>query len=558
MFRGADVNSRTSNGMTPIMAAVSKGHFKSAQSLAKLGANLKLTDKSDQSIIHLAAKKDKHQVIEKLLQTEEWLSKIDENDLYDNTPLHLACSQGHMKSVEVLLNLGASIENKNEDERTPFLLAAKKGHNEVVEFLLKRFENKDNLKNKSDGDSNPASPLAPSRTQIRTNLVNDSDEDENSALHLAASKSMTNTVEVLLKFKADVRKRNMKGWTPLESAAAAGSYKCVLRLLDAGAEVNPISKGDDTPLHLAAMKGHTIVTKLLLERGAKVSSKNKDKKNALDLAIQYSNISVAKVILDSKQWRDAMTSSSRRANGLPTTPMRMLIRKFPSLATQVLDKCITPVEMDSKNTNNEDEDDEMLKAKPENSENKDDHEEDGSKEDTKEQIDVEALADRNKKPAPTENQKYNFDFTFLEDSYLKDMYNKENFGLEERIDHHKKLQELDLDEGYTRDSLYNSKNHPLMIMSRHQQILLKHPLCLALLSHKWSRFKKIFWFYNLFYLLYLGLITTYVLMGQNLLAGSQETMNNIRWTTMGFIAFGLLIDIYDAFKVNLNKQDKVF
>ena len=130
------------------------------------------------------------------------------------------------------------------------------------------------------------------------------------------------------------------------------------------------------------------------------------------------------------------------------------------------------------------------------------------------------------------------------------MYNKENLGLGARILRRKKLQELDMDVFYTKDSLYSSRNHPLMIMSRHQQILLKHPLCLALLSHKWSRFKKIFWFYNFFYLLYLGLITTYVLMGQNLLAGSQDTMDKIRWITVAFIAFGLLIDIYDAFKVN--------
>ena len=525
--------------MTPIMAAVTNGYLESAGYLAEKNADLKIRDKNDQSIIHLAAKNNKHKVI-KLLQKK---SNIDENDLFDNTPLHMACSKGHKLTVEVLLNLGAAIENKNEDERTPFLLAAENGHDDVVECLLDKYESK--------------KPLNSEKEKERKHLLNDSDEDDNSALHLAASKKMTRTVELLLRFKADFRKRNMKGWTPLECAAASGSRKCVLSLLDAGADVDPRRKGKDveTPLQLAAIKGHTKVIKLLLERGADVTRENKKKKNALELAIEHGNISVARIILDGEKWREAMSSSHKRqTTGLPETPMRMLIRKFPSLATQVLDKCITPPDqMDS----DEEEDkatnvDSVIKGK-----NVDDESE------TK-PIDPEALGYDMRLNEKRNKKKYEFDFTFLEDSYLKEnekeMEKRDEMQKKEKMKnagHWEKFQgwynaEQQKEEGELRhgwENLNNIRNHPLMVMSRHQQVLLKHPLCLALLSHKWDQFKMLFWLYNIFYLFYLGLITTYVLMGQNLLYGSQMDMDIIWWTTLVFIIIGLSLDLYEIHKV---------
>ena len=160
------------------MAAIENGHLKSAEYLAKIGAELKIRDKSDQTIFHLAAKNYIHQVIEKMVQHKDGSdqdhhdnqSSIDENDLYDNTPLHLACSNGHCKTVEVLLNLGAAIENKDDVERTPFILAAKNGHVDVVEFLLERFEKKKVPLRKSGNENASTLQLAAAKNQIKNIL----------------------------------------------------------------------------------------------------------------------------------------------------------------------------------------------------------------------------------------------------------------------------------------------------------------------------------------------------------------------------------------------------
>ena len=305
------MNKRTLNGATPIMAALCHGHLKSAKILVENGADMHIKDKNDQSIIHLAASINMHKVIEKILKGKEIENdpnkkpKLDDNDQFENTPLHLACSKGNQESVKVLIALGAAIENKNEDEMTPFLLAAENGHADVVEWLLDKFE-------------------------TNKHLLNDTDEGENSALHLAASRNLSKTVEVLLNHKADFRKRNMKGQTPLDCAAANGSYKCALKILDAGAEIDSIEQkrnGHLTPLQLTAKEGHANVTKLLLERGAKVTSRTWDEKSALELAIEHNHLSVIKVILESDCWKTALSEYSIRKRKMQT-PMRMLISEF--------------------------------------------------------------------------------------------------------------------------------------------------------------------------------------------------------------------------------------
>ena len=110
--------------------------------------------------------------------------------------------------MRVLIDHGADIDNKNEDEKTPFHMSAANGHTDVVKYLL----------------------------EVDKTAVNDKDEDDNTALHLAATNKMTNTLEILLENGSSVHEKNDNFWTPLDCAAAAGAYKCVLKLLEHGSK----------------------------------------------------------------------------------------------------------------------------------------------------------------------------------------------------------------------------------------------------------------------------------------------------------------------------------
>ena len=54
----------------------------------------------------------------------------------EQTPLHVACWNGHLDAVRALLLVKADVESRDKDEWTPLLCAASKGHNEIVQTLL--------------------------------------------------------------------------------------------------------------------------------------------------------------------------------------------------------------------------------------------------------------------------------------------------------------------------------------------------------------------------------------------------------------------------------------
>mgnify|MGYP001335026529 CR=1 FL=1 len=292
----------------------------------------------------------------------------------------------------------------------------------------------------------------------------------------------------------------------------------LLRILEAGSDLDPMDKKQTTPLHLTAIHGHATVTKLLMDWGAKIEIENTDGKNALERAIEHGHKAVAEVILGSKDWRKAMVSSSIGTNEWLDTPLRMLIRKFPSLAVKVLDNCITKESVGEVDENN-----------------------------------------NNSSSHDSGKVKYKFDYTFLEDTYnYKRHVLKKEVDLTTFTDNSKEEKNIIKFEWdstsrkpYSKSALVIQNNHPLQLMCRQQQkTLMKHPLCLALLRHKWNRFQFLFWFYIIFYLVYLGLITTFVMMDLDLLSShNRSTLNALRWPIFIYICVGLVLELFDVYRV---------
>ena len=90
------------------------------------------------------------------------------------------------------------------------------------------------------------------------------------------------------------------GWTPLHLAAFFGHRAAAERLLDAGADIQAISRNSltNTPVHAATAGGHTEVALLLIQRGANVNVADAGGHTPLHIAAENGNLPVVKALLE--------------------------------------------------------------------------------------------------------------------------------------------------------------------------------------------------------------------------------------------------------------------
>jgi cytohesin len=179
------------------------------------------------SPLHLAIEEGHVNVVNTLLEIARNKLNLNDGNKDGNTPLHLATEGGHHSVVTTLLDLvtieksigldpkamnnvekGANKLNlnaTNKEDNTPLHLAAKEGHVKIVDVMLK----------------------FPEKLTINANNIRG-----NTPLHLAAINGHVDVVNKLLelKFEVDLNDRNKQGQTPLHFATIK-CYPDVVKVL---------------------------------------------------------------------------------------------------------------------------------------------------------------------------------------------------------------------------------------------------------------------------------------------------------------------------------------
>jgi cytohesin len=264
LSNGADVNGQVEGGWTPLHEAARSGHENVAKLLIARGA-----------VVNARMTPPEHETIR--------------NDLHaphaqvGTTPLHLAVN--YPEVVKVLVANGADINAKDERDETPIHLAATEGDKQVVDLLLAAGADIDLHLTADTGYVEKVKQLIAAGAD-----VNARDNDARTALYLAVLRGHTDVVEALASSGADVNAENRDaydqtpGEAPLHKAAQLDDLDAARTLLAHGADIHICNWTDETPLHVAAYSGSTSVVEMLLSHGADPNAKGVDRRIALDYA----------------------------------------------------------------------------------------------------------------------------------------------------------------------------------------------------------------------------------------------------------------------------------
>lgn len=129
LSRGANAAMTGPQGIPPLLAAVRSGDERSVSALLKAGADPTLKSPEGETCLAAAALLG-HAVL------VEMLAPVCHEPT--DPALRLACSKGHTAVMDVLLNAGADINSKDDQQRTPLMLAAMAGQLSAVKLLCHR------------------------------------------------------------------------------------------------------------------------------------------------------------------------------------------------------------------------------------------------------------------------------------------------------------------------------------------------------------------------------------------------------------------------------------
>ena len=136
--KGADVNSETNEGVTPLVLAVSNNKIAAVLTLLSFKPLLNTVTKSNETPLLISVKNRNFQVTEALIRAG---ADIDLPDRHGATPLHYATLYGYTDIVDLLLYYDASMELKTKEGYTPLLTSVMAGYTDISDILIQNGAN---------------------------------------------------------------------------------------------------------------------------------------------------------------------------------------------------------------------------------------------------------------------------------------------------------------------------------------------------------------------------------------------------------------------------------
>lgn len=202
-----------------------------------------------------------------------------------------AAEQGDAERVRWLLAENPGLADTRKDGMSLLLLARYRGDRATVDALRSGGKRLDIFEAATFDDDERIAELLDEDPALATAWS----PDGFTALHLAAFMGGVNGARLLVDAGADLNviSRNDFHVAPIHSASA-GKAEVAMLLVERGADVNVRQLRGWTPLHAAAQNGHAELVDALLAAGADADATNDDGVTATDLAVKAGHEGIAR------------------------------------------------------------------------------------------------------------------------------------------------------------------------------------------------------------------------------------------------------------------------
>uniref|UniRef100_A0A8C2JDB1 Ankyrin repeat and SOCS box containing 15b n=1 Tax=Cyprinus carpio TaxID=7962 RepID=A0A8C2JDB1_CYPCA len=250
-----------------VLSAIDQGDVFALRRLHKYSDAFKERDSRGWLPMHRASVQPDVYVLDCVLLASHELS-MEEMTFDGDTALTLACQAGHVQSVKVLLQHGASPHNPNSRNETPLLLAVRVNSYEMVYTLIMGGAFVRQLCLKKWTVTHEAAKVGCVDILMlllrQGGKVMGRDGHGVTPLGIAAEYGHPEILSILIQNGGDVTSQATNGDSVLYDAAGGGNLDCIDLLLQHGANPNVASLCSQLPIHRAAYQGHYLALKKLI------------------------------------------------------------------------------------------------------------------------------------------------------------------------------------------------------------------------------------------------------------------------------------------------------
>lgn len=235
ILMGADPDSESDNGVTPLIYAVSNGMLNTVKTLLRYDAEVNHITGRRETPLLIAVKLSEFEIAETLIR---YGADVNFQGSYGTAALHYASIYGYSDIADLLLYYDADIDIKANDGTTPLMAAIWAGWTDVAELLISKGANMEAR------DTEGFTPFL-----------------------IAAQNGDTITMELLRKKGVDIYEKNIHNWDALNLTIRSGQTEAARMLMRTGDKWSDPGRKVISPYSVAVAYRNRELTELLEKNG---------------------------------------------------------------------------------------------------------------------------------------------------------------------------------------------------------------------------------------------------------------------------------------------------